>query len=272
MSSYAASPGVVIGSFRSKGSSRRNTPSVGSSDIDQVELVRLRAENQKNMKQLAEERRANQELSRRVAELERDLDRLKIATANRKQIDVSIPRYFLMGPNGPVRDTVSETGSNASFQSTTLLGITSASSSRSSSPRGDRTATEPDHSRPEKPYIAFLITVQRGFPHPPGRKAKVLRRFTNFKTLHKALVKQFSSIAHLIPDLPEKVSGALFSKTLTTAKEVAERRRSLEIYLRQLLCIDEVRSSELMESFLATDALTNSSFESEEALIMEDPF
>lgn len=298
-SSY--NPAGLLSSFASNasrssrgGASRRSgevqTPPLASStphtiDVDQVELQRLRSENQRNVRLLEDERRATQELSRRVAELERDLDHLKLACDRRSaKLEVSIPKFVVIGGDGkPISPAY--TSRNHSFSSSASIGASSSTmfpaddsprGSRSSSPNGRTPTSSVSPHRPPKsssrPYVAFMVVVERGFPHPP-EKVPTYRRFNEFKELHKALLKAFPRCP-CIPDLPEKKPGAMFSKSLTSAKDIHERRKFLECYLRQLLCVDDVRCSSLLEDFFASNIspVEQRAVVSEEALVMDDPF
>lgn len=268
------------------------TPPLGSSDIDQMELQRLRAENQRNTRLLEDERKQSSELHRRIAELQRDLDHIKVSTQRQVQIDITIPRFVVMNGEGVILSPQEyfallkgkqgsqsvDVSSNASFGSSTSGGyggrnVLSANSSRSSSPRnaaGSREpspATDADILKNGKFFVAYLILVERGFPHPPG-KTQVLRRFNDFRVLQKRIEKLFPQNPCL-PNLPVKKPGALFSKQLNTLAELQQRRCFLEIFLSQLLCIHEVRQSEAIHKFLASNVREKMDL-SEEALIMDD--
>jgi hypothetical protein len=287
---------ALVNSFSSRMStgSRRVTPSLGtpplgSSDIDQVELQRLRAENQRNTRLLEDERRQASELHRRVAELQRDLDHIKVSTQRLVQIDIAIPKFVVMNGEGVILSpheyfgllngkgaSSVDVSSNASFGSSASYGgrnALSANSSRSSSPRNGGVSREPspaadaDILKSGKFFVAYLILVERGFPHPPG-KTQVLRRFNDFRVLQKRIEKLFPQNPCL-PNLPLKKPGALFSKQLNTFAELQQRRSFLEIFLRQLLCIQEVRQSEAIHKFLAGNVRDKVDL-SEEALMMDD--
>lgn len=287
------SPIALVNSFSSRHSSgsKRSThggvcvtpPLVGGTDIDQLELTRLRSENQRNTRLLEEERRQSADLHRRIAELQRELDHIKVATQRHAPIDTTIPRFVVMNGEGVIltpqeyfgaQRSRGDASSNTSFGSAVSLGraALSTSSSRSSSPRhGNSREASPEadeHSlRAGKFFVAYLILVERGFPNPPG-KIQVLRRFNDFKTLHKRIEKAFPQHP-CIPSLPEKKPGALFSKQLNSMEELEQRRRFLEVYLSQLLCIHEVRQSAAIHKFLASNVREPINL-SEEALVMDD--
>lgn len=288
-------PAFLTQSFTSSRGSRRSAenmtpplPSSGPFDVDQVELQRLRAENQRNVRLLEEERKTTADLSRVVAELQRELDHIRLRLSKRGSVlSVAIPRFLVAS------DTFSVLGSalsglgtddglsNASFESSRSAGDWGGASMRSSGTPRSVASTVPmspalnsdaaGKKSHRKPYVQFLILVEQGFPHPPG-KVPVLRRFNDFKALHKALCKAFPECPN-IPDLPEKLPGALFSKSLSTAREIHDRRRYLEVYLKQILCIDAIRVSPIIASFFSTNvplAQRAELVQSEEALVMDD--
>lgn len=254
-----------------------------------MELQRLRAENQRNTRLLEDERKQAAELHRRIAELQRDMDHIKVTTQRQVHIDITIPKFVVMNGEGIVlspqeyfgllkggRGVTADVSSNASFGSVGSYGgrgALSANSSRSSSPRNGSGSREPspaadaDVLKNGKFFVAYLILVERGFPHPPG-KMQVLRRFNDFRSLRKR-VEKLLPLHPCLPNLPDKKPGALFSKQLNTFSDLQQRRMFLEVFLRQLLCLPELRQSEVMHKFLVSNVRDQVDV-SEEALIMDD--
>lgn len=84
----------------------------------------------------------------------------------------------------------------------------------------------------------------------------VRRRYSEFESLRNTLVKLFPTL--IIPPIPEKHKISKYATAPTKAKEdtsiIEHRRRMLSVFLKRLLEIDQVRESQVYQSFLDPNA------------------
>lgn len=84
----------------------------------------------------------------------------------------------------------------------------------------------------------------------------VRRRYSEFESLRNTLVKLFPTL--IIPPIPEKHKISKYAAAPTKAKEdtriIDHRRRMLSVFLKRLLEIDQVRESQVYQSFLDPNA------------------
>jgi hypothetical protein len=267
------------------------------SEVDLVELLRLRSENALNVKLLAEEKKRVLSLTRALQETERKLLHVAQHQKTRRCLDVRIIGYVHTNADENVLPVSVAAYSRRLLESAETDSSTPRDSFNS---RGRCASTAsaklglnpPSASMLSKKsvFVEYIISTDRGIaapalpgnavcpPSSPGlsphnrstrassihhHTSRCKHRYNHFRALHSVLSKLFKRYA--IPALP---ASRFFGKT-ESKEEIDERRKQLEIFLRQCVAIDEVATSVPMERFLASNI--DHWVDSEEVLVMQDP-
>jgi len=92
-----------------------------------------------------------------------------------------------------------------------------------------------------KNYVEYMLEVNL-----PDKKWSFNRRWKDFNELHNILSHLFTTTS-----LPDFTPGQLrIEDHLLGKKEIEARRERLEEYARNLLSVDQIRNSRIMQKFL----------------------